>query len=356
MNPIALALAPLGGLYGVAMKARRALYRSGGFRVHELGVPVISVGNLTTGGTGKTPLVEWIANELAERGRQVCILTRGYGRRSTGARVIVSNGSEILSDAVRAGDEPLLLAERLKGRAAVISDADRVSAAHWAVENFKSDVFVLDDGFQHLSVARNLDILTIDATNPWGNRRLLPAGILREPPAELARADCIVITRADDPDRTEALQLEIDKLSRGCSVFRSFMTLQGLREVAGREFAAATNKIQVSTVAAFCAIGNPESFFSLVRRGGYELCHSQAFRDHHIYTQADIDLVFRESITRGAQILLTTAKDEVKLRSLDFALPCYAVDITIEIKDLEELRALIDEAILNKNEKRTERR
>ena len=127
---ISLALAPLGGLYGVVMKARRALYRSGQLQAHELGVPVISVGNLTTGGTGKTPLVEWIANELAQMGRRVCVLTRGYGRRSSGTRVIVSNGNEILSDANRAGDEPLLLAERLKGLAAVICDADRVSAAH----------------------------------------------------------------------------------------------------------------------------------------------------------------------------------------------------------------------------------
>lgn len=345
MNPISLALAPLGGLYGAAMKARRVLYQTGRFRVHRLGVPVISVGNLTTGGTGKTPLVEWIANELAQKGRRVCILTRGYGRRSSGTRVIVSNGSEILFDANRAGDEPLLLAERLKGRAAVICDANRVSAALWAVDNFKSDVFVLDDGFQHLSVARNLNLLTIDATNPWGNRRLFPAGILRERPAELARADCIVITRADDPDQTKELQREINKLSSGCPVFRSRMTLRGLREVARRESPAATNEIRASSVAAFCAIGNPESFFSQVRRGGYDLSHMQAFRDHHTYTQADIDRVVRESITAGAQILLTTAKDEVKLRSLDFALPCYAVDIAIEIEDKKRMIALIDEAV-----------
>lgn len=345
MNPISIALAPLGGLYGAAMKARRVLYQTGRFRVHRLGAPVISVGNLTTGGTGKTPLVEWIANELAQKGRRVCILTRGYGRRKSGTRVVVSNGNEILVDADRAGDEPLLLAERLKGRAAVICDADRVSAGHWAVENFMSDVFVLDDGFQHLSVARNLNLLTIDATNPWGNRRLLPAGILREPPAELARADCIVITRADDPDQTGELLREISKLSSGCPVFRSRMTLRRLREVACRESSAATDEIQASSVAAFCAIGNPESFFSLVRRGGYDLRHTRAFRDHHRYAQADIDRVARESITCGAQILLTTAKDEVKLRSLEFALPCYAVDIAIEIENQEKLIALMDEAV-----------
>jgi len=342
---ITFALAPFGGLYGVAMKARRALYLSGRFRTHELGAPVISVGNLTTGGTGKTPLVEWIADELAQKGRRVCILTRGYGRRRSGTRVIVSNGSEVLADANQAGDEPLLLAERLKGLAAVICDADRVSAAHWAVENFKSDVFVLDDGFQHLRVARNLNILTIDATNPWGNGRLLPAGILRESPAELARADCIVITRADDSNQTEELQRKIGELSSGPPIFRSHMTIRGLRQVAGRESPVSAGEIKASRVAAFCGVGNPESFFSLARRAGYQLCHTQTFRDHRIYSQADIDRVARESNKRGAQFLLTTAKDEVKLRALGLALPCYAVDIAIEIENEEKLIALIDEAM-----------
>ena len=346
---ISLGLAPLGGLYGAVMRARRALYRSGQLRVHELGVPVISVGNLTTGGTGKTPLVEWIAHELAQTGRRVCILTRGYGRRSSGTRVIVSDGNEILSDANRSGDEPLLLAERLKGLAAVICDADRVSAAHWAVKNFKSDVFVLDDGFQHLRVARNLNILTIDATNPWGNRRLLPAGILREPLAELTRAECIVVTRAYDvPNSTAELRREIASQSQDCPVFYSGMTLSGLRSIQGelgRSLIPA--EIKTSPVAAFCGIGNPESFFALLRRGGYQLGHTQGFRDHHIYTQNDIDRVVRESATRGAQVLLTTAKDEVKLRSLKFELPCYAVDIAIGIENEATLGAVIEEAVRN---------
>jgi tetraacyldisaccharide 4'-kinase len=336
------ALTPLGSLYGAAMKARRALYRSGRFRIHDLGVPVISVGNLTTGGTGKTPLVEWIASELAQTGKRVCVLTRGYGRRSAGTRVVVSNGKEILSDAARAGDEPMLLAERLNGVAALISDADRVSAARWAVENFQSEVFVLDDAFQHLRVARNLNILTIDATNPWGNRKLLPVGVLREPPAELARAECIVITRADDPQSTEELRRDIAAQNNDCPVFDSRMRLTGMRIVGkpGQE-SATEEKIRASKVAAFCGLGNPESFFALLRRAGYQPALTRIFRDHHTYTQNDIDRLVRESVARRAQILLTTAKDEVKLRSLEFALPCYAADIAIEIENQEKLSALI---------------
>lgn len=348
---VTLALTPLSSLYGIAMRARRALYRAGRFHVHDLGVPVISVGNLTTGGTGKTPLVEWIARELAQAERRVCILTRGYGRRRPGERVIVSDGNEILADATRTGDEPLLLAENLKGLAAVISDADRVSAARWAIEHFQSDVFVLDDGFQHLRVARNLNILTIDAANPWGNGILLPAGILRESRAELTRADCIVITRADDPNGTAQLQREITAQSKDCPVFCSRMRLVGLRAVQASpgQPLIATEEIGASSIAAFCALGNPESFFSLLARSGYQLVHTQSFRDHHIYTQTDVDCVVRESIKRGAQILLTTAKDEVKLRMHKVELPCYAADIAIEIENDEEFRALIAAATTTRN-------
>jgi len=351
MNSAAtIALTPLSSLYGVAMKARRLLYRSGRFRVHELGVPVISVGNLTTGGTGKTPLVEWIGGELAHTGRRVCILTRGYGRRNAARRVIVSDGNEIITDAAQAGDEPLLLAERLKGLAAVISDADRVSAARWALENLQSDVFILDDGFQHLRVARNLNILTIDATNPWGNGKLLPAGVLRESPAEMTRADCIVITRAGDPNSTAELQREIAVQSNGRTVFSSRMRLSGLRAARGHQMRRliAADEIKKSRIAAFCAIGNPESFFSLLRGSGYQLAHTQVFRDHRRYDQSDIDRAVRESVAHDAQVLLTTAKDEVKLRSLKFELPCYCADIEIEIDNQEKLRKFVAQAVTNR--------
>src|SRR5712692_4694279 len=234
MNRAAIVtLTPLSGLYGVAMKARRALFRRGVFHVHKVGAPVISVGNISTGGTGKTPLVEWIARALARQQKRVCILTRGYGRLHPGSRVVVSNGSEIFSDAREAGDEPLLLAEKLKGEAAVICDADRVAAARWAIENLGAELIILDDGFQHLRLARDLDIVAIDATNPWSNRRLLPAGNFRESPDQLARADCIVITRADDVAQTEALKSEIDRLSKGRPVFLSRMRIDGLRKLRG---------------------------------------------------------------------------------------------------------------------------
>jgi tetraacyldisaccharide 4'-kinase len=349
MNRLAtVALSPLGGLYGVAMKVRRGFYRRGWLRVREVGAPVISVGNITLGGTGKTPLVEWVATKLAAENRQVCILTRGYGRLHPRQRVVVSNGSEILSDAAHAGDEALLLAERLKGHAAVISDADRVSAARWAIKHLGSGVLILDDGFQNLGLARNLNIVAVDATNPWGNRQLIPAGILREPLTQLSRADCIVLTRIEDSDQIEKLEREMSQLTKS-PIFHSRTKIRSLRpiNVAGENLSS--EEVRSSRIAAFCGIGNPKSFFAQLQRDGYELVYTQKFRDHHAYDQSNIDRVVRESIAAGAQALLTTAKDEVKLRSLRFDPPCYAVDITIEIAEEEQFGTLIKESLRNKS-------
>mgnify|MGYP001157805130 CR=1 FL=1 len=346
MNRAAIVtLTPLSGLYGLAMKARRALYGRGLFRVHKAGAPVISVGNITTGGTGKTPLVEWIARALARRQARVCILTRGYGRRHPRSRVIVSNGSEIFSDAREAGDEPLLLAERLKGEAAVICDADRVAAARWATENLGTNLFILDAGFQHLRLARDYNIIAVDATNPWGNRRLLPAGHLRESGDQLVRADCIVITRADDVAQTEKLRSEIDRLSKGRPVFLSRMRMDGSRPISNLKAGAAGENLKSVPVAAFCGVGNPESFFAQIRCDDYKLCHTQVFPDHHYFTQEELNALISQSSERGAAALLTTAKDEVKLRSLKFEMPCYVVDVALEIENEGKFLGLIDEAI-----------
>lgn len=339
-----VALLPLGGLYGAAMKARRGLYRRGWLRAQNLGVPVISVGNLTMGGTGKTPLVEWIAAKLAAENRRVCILTRGYGRANSKQRVIVSDGTEVLSDAVNAGDEALLLAERLNGRVAVISDADRVSAARWAIQKLGSEVFVLDDGFQNLGLARSLNIVVVDASNPWGNRHLLPAGILREPLRELARADCIVLTRVDDSDQTSELEDEISKLSKS-PIFHSHTNILSLRPINIASKSPRLEEVRSAKVAAFCGIGNPRSFFTLLGRNGYQLTHTKTFSDHYTYSQTDIDRVVRDSVAAGAQALLTTSKDEVKLRSLGFDLPCYAVDIAIEIAEEDQFLSLIETSL-----------
>ncbi|HKP38641.1 MAG TPA: tetraacyldisaccharide 4'-kinase [Pyrinomonadaceae bacterium] len=336
-----IALAPLGLLYGTAMRARAALYRRGVLRTHQIDAPVISVGNLTTGGTGKTPLVEFIAKHLAQKGRRVCILTRGYGREDTSKRVVVSDGNNVLAEVAQSGDEPLMLAEKLKGRAAVICEVDRVSAAHWAKENLASDVFILDDGFQNLRTARDLNICVIDATNPWGSKRVLPAGILREPISSLRRADCVVITRANG---SESDLLSRIKRFTGAPVFLSQIVTARIRSIkTGDEIEL--KRVARQPVAALCAIGNPEAFFNQLR-ADFDVADTTAFLDHHHYTQSDIDRASKDAIASGAHALVTTAKDEVKLRDMRFDLPCYVLDIEMQISPSNKLFDLIDKAVL----------
>lgn len=341
------ALAPLSFVYGAAVRARMALYRGGALKARDAGRPVVSVGNITAGGTGKTPLVEWAARAAAEGGRRVCVLTRGYGRKDVRVRVVVSDGEALLADAREGGDEPRLLAERLLGTAAVVSDADRVAAARWAAEHLGSEVFVLDDGFQHLRLRRELDIVTVDATAPWGGGHLLPRGRLREPPEGLARAGCVVITRADMAGDLAGLRAEVGRLTRGrAAVFTSRVKTVGLTPLAASspptvlESAAAGQP-----AAAFCGVGNPWAFFKQLRKEGHQLSHTRVFADHHVFTQRDADEVSREAVQSGARSLLTTAKDAVKLRALDFALPAYVVEIGLEFDEEERLRGLLREAI-----------
>lgn len=359
-NSQGLIMAPLGVLYGLATRARLALYRRGALQVHQTGAPVISVGNITTGGTGKTPLVEWIARALAKENHRVCILTRGYGRVNPGKRVVVSDGENILADASEGGDEPRLLAENLLGTAAVVADADRVAAARWAEENLKTDVFILDDGFQHLRLARDLNLLTVDATNPWGGGQLLPRGRLREPLRELARADCIIITRAEQHDDIDSLLKEAGRLSNGRPVLLSHMrtrTIQPLDKTSSEntevEYSHHASRIKhhfpLSPVAAFCALGNPAAFFTHLRNDGHTLVHTRHFPDHHVYSQEDVDTLVREAKQHGARALLTTMKDAVKLRSLRFDLPCYVLEIELEFDDEEKLIEMIREAARVKN-------
>jgi tetraacyldisaccharide 4'-kinase len=337
-----LALTPFSVAYGLGVRLRNRLYRSGGLKTYDVGAPVISVGNLTTGGTGKTPLVKWLATHLADGRRRVCVLTRGYGRNSSG-RIVVADNTSLLSNADEAGDEPFLLAQELQGRAAVICDANRVAAAEWAIKNLCTEVFILDDAFQHQRIRREFNILAVDATDPWGNGKLLPAGSLREPISQLARADCIVITRGDEPDASRRVRGEIESCANRIPIFTSRMTLTGTRFLS--EHADEAFEDRQSAVAAFCAIGNPQSFFSLLRREGLNAVHTRAFRDHHLYTQADVDGIVTEAASYGATAVVTTAKDAVKLVGLDFALPCLVIDIAIQIDDEREFLDHVNRAV-----------
>ena len=344
MNP-SFALAPFSALYGAVVRARLSLYRRAFLKSARVDAPVISVGNITAGGTGKTPLVGWLARVVAREGRRACVLSRGYGRRDERERVVVSDGESLLAGADAGGDEPRLLAEQLLGAASVVSDADRAGAARWAIANLGAEVFILDDGFQHMRLARDLDIVTIDATAPWGGGYLLPRGRLREPTSGLRRADCVVITRAELIGDTGPLRDEIGRLTRGGAlVLESSVRTTGVRPL---DSASEIHPDGVSTqpAAAFCATGNPQAFFKHLRDDGHHLIHTRAFPDHHAFLQDDLDALVIKAESRGGRLLLTTAKDAVKLRSLRSRLPIYVVEIEPVFDDEERLVALVRRAI-----------
>jgi tetraacyldisaccharide 4'-kinase len=240
-----------------------------------------------------------------------------------------------------------------------------VAAAHWALENLRSETFILDDGFQHLRIARDLNIVTIDASDAWGGRRLLPRGRLREPLSGLSRADVIVISRSDLAPDLKGLRAEALRLSGGrARVFTSRLRTSRVRPLilasSDDAFADKNSSDNNSTaskvsafdvnsapqpLAAFCALGNPSNFFEHLRRDAYVVNYTRAFPDHHVYTQSDLDALAREAAGCGARALVTTAKDGVKLRSLKFSLPCLVCEVEIEFDGKDKLLDLVRAAV-----------
>jgi len=332
-------------LYGAITKARNSLYETGVFKSFSLGVPTVSVGNITVGGTGKTPLVAFVAEILAANGEKVAVLSRGYGRENSKRRVLVSDGEKILAETKTAGDEPFELAQKLLGKAIVIADASRVSAGNWAREKFGITAFVLDDAFQHLRVRRDINIVTIDATNPFGNEKLLPSGILRETLENLKRADAVIITRANLVKDVSNLKSRIKEFNSVCLIFvteNKISSLVDLKNFHVKAQGKANHELRITNYDkkpitnhqllianryfAFCALGNPNNFFEQLRKENFNLVLTEKFPDHHFYTQKDIAKLEIKARKVNAEILLTTAKDAVKLKNLRFDLPCFVVE------------------------------
>ncbi len=327
-----LLLSPASLLFGTAAKARRTLYAKGFFKSNKLAAKVISVGNITVGGTGKTPLVIYIAKILAEQGEKVCILTRGYGRKNANERLLVSDGENILANVEMSGDEPFESAEKLLGTSAVLADKNRASAGTWAIKNLGITAIILDDGFQHIQLQRNLNIVCIDATNPFGNGKLLPAGILREPLESLKRADAIVVTRVNLIPNSK---FQIPNFKFQISDYTDAPIFIS-RNITNRK-----SKIENRKCLAFCGLGNPENFFSQLRQDNFNLVETKIFRDHHDYSQQDADEIEHIAKMRNAEILLTTAKDAVKLRDLKFELPLEIVESELVFDEEEGFKKLI---------------
>ncbi len=346
-------LVPFGKLYGSIVELRNRLYDRRILRVHSLGTKTISIGNLTTGGTGKTPLVALTSRILAESGEKVCVLTRGYGREDPNSRVLVSDWDNVLADAAMGGDEPVELAQLLLGKAIVIADRDRVSAAKWASENFGISVFVLDDGFQHRRAHRDLDIVCIDATNPCGNGRLFPAGSLRESFKNLRRADSIIITRSDLVDAPADIVDRLRGRNPSATIFlarQPIKKLVKLSEVTGGALEVAESgqedvvSCEAGSLFAFCGLGNPLSFKLQLDANGFFVRGLRSFPDHHRYTSPDIAMIERDAAAAGASGLVTTVKDAVKLSVSRFSMPVLVAIAEVEIEDDSSFRNMLLDA------------
>jgi len=335
----------LSKVFEVAVKVRRWLYNVRILRDRTLGIQVIAIGNLTVGGTGKTPVVEKFARELRDAGRTVAILSRGY--RSTPGPLhknianrlllrsdhtpprVVSDGKSLLLDSERAGDEPYMLASNLKD-VVVLVDKDRVKSGRYAIEKFGCDILLLDDGFQYWDLqGRRHDVVLIDRQQPFGNEYLLPRGTLREPPSHLARAHTIFITKSDG--NTTELRAQINRLNPSAAViecvhqpiyFEDVFTGErlGLELLAGKK------------VASLSGIAQPESFeHSLVKLGG-ELVYAKRFADHHRFSQQEILNAINRAKKRQAGVIVTTQKDAVRFPKIDRRdLPFYFMRVEIKI-------------------------
>jgi tetraacyldisaccharide 4'-kinase len=298
--------------YGWGVAIRNRLFDRGWRAVESAGVPVVSVGNLTVGGTGKTPAVEYIARRLLQWNRRVAILSRGYatlppllsGERGRGEGL----GCQAFND------EALVLAENLPG-VPHLQGADRVAIARKAVQELRSDVLVLDDGFQHRRLARNLDIVILDATQPWGFGYLLPRGLLREAPRGLERADVVLLTRCDQESPTELDRLQADVSKIVPQVPVAITSHQPAQWVNADGETKALEQYRGRRIAAFCGIGNPEAFRRTLTNLGMMVEAFRCFPDHHAYTPADVVTLgswARQNAREG--VVVTTQKDLVKLR------------------------------------------
>ena len=332
-------------VYRAIVQARLLLYRRRFFRSHSHGCLVISVGNLTVGGTGKTPVVELLARALQEGGRRVAILSRGYKsvprplvlrildkitkKKAVFIPRVVSDGQSLLLDSRTAGDEPFMLANNLRG-VVVLVDRDRVKSGSYAVREFQADALILDDGFQYIRMRHGLEVVLVDRQAPFGNEFMLPRGTLREPPRNLRRATHIFLTKCDGTDNS-AIIGRIRRYNRTADIIECSHRPKHLRnfvtgEIKPLEF------LRGLRIGSICGIAVPESFENALRGLDAEIEISKSYADHHRYSVKEIESFIRRCGRRELDAILTTEKDAVRIpRILEPEIPLYYLRVEIEI-------------------------
>ncbi len=331
-------------LFNGVAQARYWLYQKRILHDQHLGCLVVVVGNLTWGGTGKTPVVEKFARALRDRGRKVAILSRGYKSKSptlwkkglnwiTHASEppprIVSDGQQVLLDSELAGDEPFMLARNLPG-VIVLVDKNRVKAGAYAIKTFGCDTLVLDDGFQYLPLKGRLNLLLVDKSNPFGNGFVLPRGILREPIKHLKRASYVFLTKSNgvrDPELEELIQ----RHNPGVDIIECTHRPQYLQRFDGEE-RHPLELLKGKRIGAFSGIATPESFEKFLKDLGATLGLTRRFLDHYRFNRDDFDSIFREAMEQGVDFIVTTEKDAVRLPTdLKCPVPLYYLRLEIDI-------------------------
>ena len=317
---------------------RLFLYRERLLKSYPLGCQVISVGNVTAGGTGKTPVVEIFARELQKQGRRVAILSRGYRKKELPwyrkfeekylPPRVVSDGEEVLLDSEMGGDEPYMLASNLPG-VVVLVDKDRVKSGKYAVSRFKSDILLLDDGLQYQKLKHHVDVVLVDKTNPFGNGNMLPRGILREPARNLRRADFVFITKSDG--ESGELRAKIRELNAGADIIECCHMPRYMRNVYTSE-EVPLEWLKGKRGASLSGIAVPQSFENSLRAMGAALISFERYADHHRYQAQEIIDAINKAHKLGAAALITTEKDAVRFPKLNrTAVPVYYVRVDIEI-------------------------
>ncbi len=358
----------LSRLYRNIVQLRINLYNSSILKQQDPGCIVISVGNLTTGGTGKTPVVELLSRTLAERGRHVAILSRGY--RSKAKRTlkmklmgllghdddipprVVSDGKKVMLDSEEAGDEPYMLASNLletekSNGVAVVVDKNRVKGGNHAIQHMQADTLILDDGFQYLRLRPRLNILLVDTTNPFHNHEMLPCGLLREPIKNIRRANFVFMTKSNGKDYLRHLRAFILRHNPAAAVIECNHVPCYLQDVITRN-RMELSELKGKKIAALSAIAVPTSFLNYLTQLGGEIVYSKHFVDHHRYRKQEIEEFFKKAHKHGAELIVTTEKDAVRLPPLpEGDLPVLFLRIAIKIlKGHEEFEKCITQICL----------
>jgi tetraacyldisaccharide 4'-kinase len=330
-------------LYGVVVYLRRIFFGLHIFKRNKISCPVISIGNLTLGGTGKTPTVIQVVQLLMRNNRRPVVVSRGYGRKDESEIIVVSDGRSVLMDTQTGGDEPVMIGSKLPGIPVVVGSR-RYQAALLALQRFSPDVVVLDDGFQHIRLKRDLDIVLLDAGNPFGNGKLFPAGILREPITALKRAHAVLITKTDVATDVGKLKETIRQHTRA-RIFTSRQVPVDLIDYRSSDVKP-LSVLRGSKVLALSGIARPDSFSVLLRSLGADIVAACTYRDHFDYQKSDLAAVFQKVADEKISMIVTTEKDAIRLKKLHVE-GVWALRIEMTVSEYDEWEEFLLEGLKN---------